>query len=117
MCGKIHDRDKKCRKYERKTDEQRLRSTWAWTQKSLEVRKKAFGLCEVCRDQGDYTYKNISVHHIIKLKENPDVLLDNDLLIALCERHHEDADAGRLSTDYLKALASIRENEPPRGYG
>lgn len=113
-CGRIHAQGYECpkkpkRKYCDDREERRLRSTSAWTRKSIEVREKAKGLCEVCRDKGTITYKNISVHHIEKVRDNKDKLLDNYNLIALCARHHEQAEKGELSKEYLRRLARERE--------
>lgn len=113
-CGKIHPVGYICpkkpkRKYNDDKEERQLRSTSAWTRKSIEIREKAKGLCEVCRDQGTITYKNISVHHIDKVRDNKDKLLDNYNLIALCTHHHEQAEKGGLSKEYLRRLARERE--------
>ena len=112
-CGRIHKVGEKCPTFKpityKKTEEQKQRSSYAWTNKSIEVRKKASYLCEVCRDKGVYTYSGVEVHHIEKLRERPDLLLDNYNLIALCKRHHEEADEGLLDKDYLRDLAKKRE--------
>lgn len=112
-CGKIHPSNYKCTKgivYRSIGEERKQRSSGAWTKKSIEVRKKASYLCEVCRDNGVYTYSGVEVHHIEKLHERPDLLLDNYNLIALCKRHHEEADEGILDKDYLRELAKKRED-------
>ncbi len=111
-CGKIHDTRFKCdvsRVYV-PTDESRLRSKYSWTKKSEEIRERANYLCEVCRDQGQITYDNIEVHHIIKLKDDSSKLLDNYNLICLCQEHHKQADDGQIETGYLFELAMKREN-------
>lgn len=113
-CGKIHPADYKCsvgRVY-RGGNERALRKTYSWRKKSEEIRDKASGLCEVCRDQGRYTYNDLEVHHIYKLREYPERLLDDFNLICLCVEHHKQADAGELSQDYLTHLAEERENPP-----
>ena len=112
-CGRVHPKGYKCqvnkKDYSRwKTDKDRLRSTSSWRKKSLEIREEANYLCEVCRDQGEYNYKGLEVHHIIKLRDDPDKLLDDDNLICLCKGHHEQADRGELEVSYLKRLAEGR---------
>lgn len=110
-CGKLHPQGYKCtapRQY-KKTDERKLRSSYDWTKKSLEVRDKAHFLCEVCRDNGVITYEGVEVHHIEKLSDNKDGLLDNSNLVCLCQKHHKEADAGMIDKDYLKRLAEHRE--------
>ena len=117
-CGRIHDSGYVCtvnaplRDYSRYADreERKLRSTTAWLKKSLEIRARAQYLCEVCRDQGRYTYDNLEVHHIVKLRDNADGLLDDNNLICLCAVHHRQADAGEISPDYLRELIERREN-------
>lgn len=110
-CGKIHPYNYKCdvgRTYAGGA-ERRERSSYAWTKKSKEIRDKAQGLCEVCKDKGIYTYKGLEVHHIVKIKDNPTLLLDNYNLICLCIEHHKEADRNELSIDYLKDIAKRRE--------
>lgn len=110
-CGKIHPYNYKCNKGRLylPTEESKLRSTNAWTKKSIEIRKDAHGLCEVCKAEGIYTYKNLEVHHIIKVKDDSTKLLDNDNLICLCVEHHKKADAGEISIEYLRELVKHRE--------
>ena len=86
-----------------------MRSTNRWKQKSIEVRDKAQWMCEVCRDEGRITYEMLEVHHIEKVKDNSELLLDNSNLICLCVTHHKKADSGILKKDYLKKLAEARE--------
>lgn len=112
-CGKLHPRGYTCnvgRKY-KKTDESRLRSTYRWTQKAKQIKEDASGLCEVCKAQGLYTYDGLEVHHITKLAEDPNGLLDDDNLIALCVYHHKQADDGELSEEYLRELVKERRSK------
>ena len=117
-CGKIHDYNYDCtvgkqkRIYDR-TEDRRLRSTNAWTQKSKEIREHAHYLCEVCRDCGMLTYESIEVHHIIKVKNNKELLLDNYNLVCLCQEHHRQADSGLIPVEYLQDLARQREDGNP----
>jgi hypothetical protein len=110
-CGKIHPANYKCNVGRTYTggQERKLRKTYAWQMKSVQVRERAAHLCEVCRDNGRYTYNGLEVHHIIKLKDAPDRLLDDSNLICLCVEHHKQADAGMLSQDYLFHLVEVRE--------
>lgn len=87
-----------------------MRSSQKWTDKSLEIRERANWLCEVCRDQKEYNYKDLEVHHIEKITERPDLLLDNSNLICLCKFHHKQAEKGILAKEYLRELAERREN-------
>ena len=111
-CGKIHDTRVKCdvgRVYN-VTTESRLRSQYCWTKKSQQIRERANHLCEVCRANGVYTYDNIEVHHIVKVKDDQSKLLDDDNLICLCQEHHRMADDGQISKDELIRLVKIRES-------
>lgn len=114
-CGKIHPYSYKCTvgvdsgRY--KVSEDKLRSKYSWTKKSKQIREDAGNLCEVCRDKGIATYNNLEVHHIEKLRDNVDGLLDDDNLICLCVRHHKEADNGEIDKEYLRKLVKKR-----RGY-
>nr|DAO53779.1 MAG TPA: NinG recombination protein [Caudoviricetes sp.] len=114
-CGKVHDINHKCyvgKIYKQSTaNERNLRATNRWKMKSEEIRERANYLCEVCRDEGVYTYKGLEVHHITKLKDNPQGLLDNNNLVCLCVLHHKMADNGEIDKEYLLNLAEKREGE------
>lgn len=113
-CGKIHASNYQCnigrvaRKHNGGT-ERTLRSSWKWTEKSKEIRDKAHYMCEVCMSEGRINLSDVEVHHIIKVKDNEDLLLDNFNLICLCTTHHHQADSGELSQDLLQDLARQRE--------
>lgn len=91
------------------TDESRMRSRNAWTEKSREIREKAQYLCEVCRDRGLITFDNLEVHHIVKIREDSSLFLDDSNLICLCQEHHKQAEIGILGREYLKTLADARD--------
>lgn len=112
-CGKVHAYNFKCtaNKTIIKDDEYKLRQKNKWHKKSEEIRENANYLCEVCKQEGIYNYKRISVHHILKLKLRPDLLLENSNLIALCDEHHKKADAGEIPIEYLQELAKKRDEE------
>lgn len=117
-CGKVHSTKYKCGHNKPKFDnvrygdaaERKLRSTKAWTDKSIEIREQAQYLCEVCRDKGVYNYNDLEVHHINKLREDKAGLLNDSNLICLCMAHHKQADRGQLSKEYLENLAQKRLN-------
>ena len=85
----------------------------AWKEKSLEIREKSDNLCALCREQGIYNYFDLEVHHIEKLEERPELLLDDYNLICLCAEHHHQADRGEINKEHLKALAAAREERSP----
>ena len=114
-CGKIHDINKRCYvgKVYKGGNERKLRSSSKWTAKSIEIRERANYLCEVCRDKGIINYKDVEVHHIDKLVNNEEGLLENNNLICLCKPHHKQADEGKLDRAYLINLARAREGDTP----
>lgn len=117
-CGRVHAVGYKCAAYttpKSRTLDQKLRSTSRWQKKSEEIRAASNYLCELCKLEGKFEYNNIEVHHIIKLKDDSSKLLDNYNLIALCKKHHELADAGKIEASYLEELARCREegSTPP----
>ena len=111
VCGKIHDANIKCWRKDARTDikEHQLRQTSKWHSKSLEIRDRSHWLCAVCLDNGIINHESLEVHHIRKLKDNPELLLDDDNLICLCTTHHKQADDGDIDVDYLIKLANKRD--------
>ena len=89
-CGRIHSTKTKCPYIRTYPDapERRIRSTYEWTQKSIEIREKAQYICEVCRDKENrFTYDGVEVHHIVKIKEAPTLSMDDYNLVCLCKEH------------------------------
>lgn len=108
-CGKIHDKYQKCYKGQKHAgDERQLRDLNAWDLKSKQVRDEAHYLCEVCREAGVINYQDLEVHHIEKLKDQPDLLLEDTNLVCLCREHHKQADKGEITKEHLKELALRR---------
>lgn len=114
-CGRVHPYTHSCHVGVPITGEMKLRNTYKWRKKREEVKKESNYLCAVCREEGRYTYDDVEVHHIIKLRERKDLLLDDYNLIALCVTHHKQADEGKIDADYLRELARRRvdDNPPP----
>lgn len=117
-CGKLHPLGYICRygqklKYSERSDIEtaKLHNKSAWRNKRDSVKERCFNLCEVCKAEGLYNYDNIEVHHITKLSQDPNGLLEDDNLIALCVKHHKQADKGELDADYLRELARLRDAE------
>lgn len=105
--GEPCPRKKPTYRYER-TGADRLRFTARWKRKSLQVRDDAHWMCEVCRDQGKAMTEGLEVHHIDKLRDDPDGLVEDDNLVCLCRLHHRMADDGELTKEYLRGLAAKR---------
>ena len=112
-CGRIHDSGFKCNAGALpKTQEQKLRNLNSWHKKSKEIRERALYICEVCKDQSTVNAgDDLEIHHIIKLRDDPNGLLDDYNLICLCVNHHKLADSGKLDIDYLRRLAQERESK------
>lgn len=112
-CGRIHDIRDVCRANTRpsapKTRDQELRSTQRWQDKSREIRDASRWLCAICEEEGIFNYNKLEVHHITKLRDDEEGLLDNYNLICLCKAHHEQADAGEIDAEHLRELARRRE--------
>ena len=118
-CNSIHEVGELCpkmpeyrfrpqnRKYYSKTfrtPEDVFRSSYDWKQKRSCILKRDSYLCRVCQNEGLATAGKISVHHIRPLKFRPDLKLDDNNLITLCSRHHEQAENNEISVDTLSGL-------------
>ena len=113
-CGKIHDSKHICpnkpiRKRYKKTEEDKFRNTQAWKKKRNNIKERDKGLCQVCMRKlyntlKQYNYRDIEVHHIIPLRENYELRLEDDNLISLCKYHHELAETGEIPRELLRRL-------------
>ena len=117
-CGRIHPAGQCSRPAPRAPKKNRepnkFRSTWAWTQKSLEIRERDHYMCQACFFGLDgcgqrINTENLSVHHIRPLREAPEKKLDGRNLITLCDEHHEQAEEGKFDNEVLAAIARARE--------
>lgn len=122
-CGRIHDEKyicpKKTVKKKDSTEIEKFRGSKLWKKKREEIRSRDY-FCRLCiRDKtitkDSLRTDELSVHHIIPLNEDFDRRLDEDNLITLCSRHHEDAEAGKISRATLLKLAreSVDLDIPP----
>ena len=131
-CGRIHERKFECEPKKKEIEEQKqkrikkfkkkknyinsFRCTKAWTNKSIEIRKRDLYLCQICIRK-KYNYKNqyennkLSVHHIIPIHEDYNKRLDNNNLITLCDMHHQMAEDGYIPRDELLLIVKEQENE------
>ena len=115
-CGKIVSYDHKCyaRKYKR-PEVDNLRTTYAWQMKAKQIKEDDLYLCQVCKAEGIFNYDDLEVHHIIKLRDYPEGLLEDDNLITLCRYHHKKADKGEIEADYLRELIKERGQDGRKG--
>jgi 5-methylcytosine-specific restriction endonuclease McrA len=124
---RIHDSRFDCgRKPQRKkqfNDKDRFRSTGAWQAKRIEIKERDHYLCQVCiRKLYDtykqYNYDDLEVHHAIPLEEDYDRRLDNDILLTICERHHEMAESGKIPREVILNIIQEQERKAsPQGEG
>jgi 5-methylcytosine-specific restriction protein A len=118
-CGRIHDRTYQCpkkpnRKKFNQSDADKFRNTTRWRKKSVEIRKRDKGLCQICirklyNTQRQYTFDTIEVHHITPLHEDMQRGLDNHNLLTLCKYHHYMADSGDIPRDVQHHIAKEQE--------
>ncbi len=67
-------------------------------------------MCQICLKnlydtERQYNSKELEVHHIVPIKENDDLCLEDTNLITLCTRHHKMADRGEIPRDLLQRIA------------
>ena len=112
-CGRVHAVGYECPKKPKRlysdeaprdSAEDKFRNRKSWRRKAEEIKERDLQLCRVCLAQKRYVFRNLSVHHIVPLREDISLGLVNDNLITLCRRCHEDAENGRISREFLKEL-------------
>ena len=108
-CGGIHEVGYICDRkplftYTKSSPEDVFRSSYDWKQKRTHILKRDYYLCRFCLSQGKVNTERLSVHHIIPLKYNSSLRLDDENLITLCTLHHEQAEKGEILADTLKKL-------------
>lgn len=123
-CGKIHERSFDCgkkpkynRKQKERREEDRLRGLQVWKKKRKAIKDRDNCMCQICnRDKFDtygmkYNHDNIQVHHIVPIREEESIWLDDDNLICLCKYHHERAEQGEISREVLKSIAEEQNSK------
>lgn len=116
-CGRIHERNYICpkkpepqKRIKYSTEQNKFRSKSVWQKKRNSIKKRDGYLCQVCvRGLYDpekiYQSENLEVHHIVPLKNDYNLRLDDENLITLCEKHHEMAEAGLIPASLLQSIA------------
>ena len=84
--------------------------------KAAEILERDYHCCRVCLSAGIINSNDLSVHHIIPLKDDYDRRLDNDNLITLCRYHHEAAERGHISRQELAAKLEEQGMDVEDGY-
>jgi 5-methylcytosine-specific restriction endonuclease McrA len=125
-CGRVHEKAFDCgmkpkqrtgKGYTKeRSDIDRLRNTRRWRAKSLEIRKRDKGLCQICIRQlfntiTQYTMQTIEVHHIVPIHENVNRMYDNNNLITVCKYHHNMAEYGDIPRARLHSIAIEQEHK------
>lgn len=62
-------------------------TSWTWRKKRKEILIRDNFECQECKDKGKVS-KAHTVHHIKELKDYPELGLDNDNLISVCNSCH-----------------------------
>ena len=96
---------KKPPKHRKNTQAQRFRNTVAWRETRGRVNERDGHLCRLCLLAGEIQYEDLSTHHIIPLEETMEYATDDDWCITLCDTHHREAEAGKVSREALHRLA------------
>ena len=115
-CGRIHDSKYDCGKKPEYRGSRKIKEAEAgrytnrWKVKARQIKEDAHWLCECCADRGVFTYGNLEAHHIIPLIQAPELLLEDENLVALCRSCHEQAENGEINRVYLQELALRRIN-------
>lgn len=91
-----------------RTREQRFRSTSRWQRAAASAIARDRGLCLACAhgDPARLTSERLSVHHIVPLREDWSLRLDEDNLASLCPACHERAERGDIPRAELRAWAA-----------
>lgn len=120
-CGHIVERSHQCpkkpkRKEFSKTDASKWRNSTLWRKKSIEIRKRDKGLCQVCirllyNTQTQYNFDTIEVHHITPLEEDMSKGLTNTNLLSICKYHHYMADHNGIPRKEMFDIAKEQEKK------
>ena len=114
-CGKIHEYGA-CkvpasgyRVYTRKTATSitRFRSSRVWQRKRLEILERDQHLCKLCLYRGVINNKALEVHHIVPIKDNEELKLEDSNLVTVCSTCHSLVEDDKSYIGLLQRLASI----------
>lgn len=116
-CRKIHGKEINCTakkgyyreknaRYEKDKDYLKFIKSKQWCEKSQEIKLLDAYCCLMCKSLGLISPKYLEVHHIVKVRNDISLKLDNSNLITLCIAHHKQADANKISTNELHRLIS-----------
>jgi len=80
--------------------------TGVWVRKRTEILERDNHECQRCKDAGGYSKGNV-VHHIKHLEDRPDLALDDDNLMTVCEACHNREHPER----FIQNFVEPRKNE------
>ena len=117
-CGKIHP-DGECsiphvRNYKReykgsiRTEEQKFRSTAQWQRKRWQVLQRDGFCCRLCLHNHKMETRGLQVHHIVKMRDNPSLRLEDTNLITLCPECHSIVERDNSLQPLLRKLTESR---------
>ena len=78
--------------------------TGVWARKRVEILERDNHECQRCKDAGGYSKGNV-VHHIKHLDDRPDLALEDDNLMTVCEACHNALHPERLKRPELREIA------------
>ena len=114
-CRKIHGKEINCTakkgyyrekysRYEKDKDYTNFIKSKKWHEKSQEIKLLDCYCCLVCKGLGLNSPTYLEVHHIIKVRNDASLKLDNSNLITLCVNHHKMADSNKIASSELHRL-------------
>jgi 5-methylcytosine-specific restriction endonuclease McrA len=68
-------------------EEGKFYKSTTWEKKRLKILERDNYECQVCKEEGGFAPAT-TVHHIIHLKDRPDLALDDDNLLSVCAACH-----------------------------
>ena len=100
-CGGIHPLGQRCFKnirnyYQNDPEIRKFRNSKEWRNKAEEIRIRDKGLCQICLKNNAFVYKDLEVHHIQPIAEQPSLRLENSNLITVCSTHHKECECGKI---------------------
>jgi len=67
--------------------EEKFYKSSAWDKKRLKILQRDNFECQICKEEGRFAPAT-TVHHILHLKDRPDLALDDDNLVSVCSVCH-----------------------------
>lgn len=120
-CGRIHRKEFTCpmkpqKNRYKKSEADDFRGTGSWKKKRDNIKGRDKYLCQICIRKlyntiKKYNYSDLEVHHIVPIKEDYSLRLEDTNLITICKYHHELAEQGTIPREELLAIAKQQEEQ------